>query len=64
MLTRQLNNRPTWPLNITEPVAGNYYPITAAAAISDGCLGLGLATDRAQGAASLQDGQLEVMLHR
>lgn len=33
-------------LQVTEPVAGNYYPITAAAAITDGCLTLGLATDR------------------
>jgi hypothetical protein len=64
MLTRRRNHRPTWPLEINEPVAGNYYPITAAAAISDGCMGLGVATDRAQGAASLEDGQLEVMLHR
>jgi hypothetical protein len=64
MLTRRRNHRPTWPLEVKEPVAGNYYPITAAAAISDGCLGLGVATDRAQGVASLEDGQLEVMLHR
>lgn len=49
---------------VTEPVAGNYYPITSAAALSDGCLGVGVAVDRAQGAASLVDGQMEVMLHR
>ncbi|KAF6264318.1 hypothetical protein COO60DRAFT_1634484 [Scenedesmus sp. NREL 46B-D3] len=64
MLTRRLNHRASWPLQVNEPAAGNYYPITAAAAVSDGCVGLGLATDRAQGAASLGDGQLEVMLHR
>jgi hypothetical protein len=33
-------------LQVTEPVAGNYYPITAAAAITDGCMTLGIATDR------------------
>jgi hypothetical protein len=49
---------------VTEPVAGNYYPITSAAALTDGCIALGVATDRAQGAASLADGQLEIMLHR
>jgi hypothetical protein len=38
--------------------------MTSAAALTDGCLSLGLATERAQGVASLQDGQLEVMLHR
>jgi hypothetical protein len=33
-------------LQVTEPVAGNYYPITAAAAVTDGCLILGVVTDR------------------
>lgn len=51
-------------LQVTEPVAGNYYPITSAAGITDECLLLAAATDRAQGAASLKDGQLEIMLHR
>eukprot|EP00775_Hariotina_reticulata_P012333 gene12333-12466_t len=64
MLRRQLNTRQTWQLEVKEPVAGNYYPMTSAAALTDGCLSLGLATERAQGVASLQDGQLEVMVHR
>lgn len=55
---------PFHALQVNEPVASNYYPITAGAAITDGCLGAAVATDRSQGAASLQDGQLEVMLHR
>ena len=25
------NKRPTWDLNVTQPVAGNYYPVTSAA---------------------------------
>lgn len=24
------NRRPTWDLNVTEPVAGNFYPVTSA----------------------------------
>lgn len=28
---RTLNHRATWDLNVTEPVSGNYYPITAGA---------------------------------
>jgi hypothetical protein len=64
MLERRRNWRPTWPLEVHEAVAGNFYPITSGAVISDGALALHLATDRAQGAASLADGQLEVMLHR
>lgn len=35
-----------YPVQMVEPVAGNYYPITAAAAVTDGCLTLGVATDR------------------
>lgn len=27
--------RPTWDLNVTQPVAGNYYPVTAAAFVRD-----------------------------
>jgi hypothetical protein len=93
MLRRQRDARPSWPLEVTEPAAGNFYPITSAAAIlgrrrgaggrcgghggggggaegaagcgcEEGALAVSVATDRAQGAASLADGQLEVMLHR
>lgn len=30
---RERNRRPTWELNGTQPVAGNFYPVTAAAFI-------------------------------
>lgn len=32
---RLRDRRPTWDLNLTEPVAGNYYPATAAVFIKD-----------------------------
>jgi len=85
MQRRVYNQRPSWQLEVTEPIAGNYYPITAAAALLGAVKGddkddanhhhqqqqqyqqlfaLTVATDRAQGAASLAEGQLEVMLHR
>lgn len=32
---RVRNARPTWDLNVTQPVAGNYYPATAAAFVRD-----------------------------
>lgn len=51
-------------VQVTEPVAGNYYPITARATLADATLTLGVVTDRAQGAASLSPGQLEVMVAR
>lgn len=42
MQKRILNHRPTWDLNVTEPVAGNYYPLTAAIAIKVGEPNFGL----------------------
>lgn len=64
LMRRVRNKRPTWNLNLTEPIAANYYPITTAALIADEkrALVLGVLTDRAQGASSLADGQLELMV--
>jgi alpha-mannosidase len=78
LLTRMRDARPTWDLNVTAPVAGNFYPITAGALLEEvdgggegfngkstsAGRGFGLVPDRAQGAASLVDGAVEVMLHR
>ncbi len=65
-LERTLNSRPTWDLDIQEPVAGNFYPLTAAMFIRDEEKGAQLAvlTDRAQAGASLRDGEMELMVHR
>ncbi|KAL6770979.1 hypothetical protein ACKKBF_B33465 [Auxenochlorella protothecoides x Auxenochlorella symbiontica] len=64
MVHRERDHRPGWRLNVTEPVAGNYYPVTAAATIQDREHSLAVLVDRAQGAASLASGRLEFMLHR
>ncbi|XP_055623115.1 alpha-mannosidase 2 [Toxorhynchites rutilus septentrionalis] len=45
-------------------IEGNYYPITSGAFIQDEKMRLTLLTTHAQGAASLEPGQLEVMLDR
>lgn len=45
-------------------VEGNYFPITSAAFIQDERMRLTLMTTHAQGAASLEPGQLEVMVDR
>jgi len=60
------NCRPSVPsYNVTEPVAGNFYPINTAISISDGVHAtVGVAVDRAQAGASLVDGQMELMVHR
>ncbi|XP_065340981.1 lysosomal alpha-mannosidase [Cloeon dipterum] len=50
--------------NLTEPIAGNYYPVTTAALLASGDQMLAVFPDRAQGASSLRDGELELMVHR
>jgi len=67
MLKRVYNARgPTYPhvYNISEPVAGNYYPVNAMMSLDDGAHELAVLTDVSQAGASLQDGALEFMLHR
>ncbi|KAG6574660.1 Lysosomal alpha-mannosidase [Phytophthora cinnamomi] len=64
---RVRNHRDTWNLTLhdnQEGVSANYFPITTGAYIKDTKRQLNVVTDRAQGAASLVDGQVEVMVHR
>ncbi|XP_065335492.1 lysosomal alpha-mannosidase-like isoform X2 [Cloeon dipterum] len=63
-LRRRRNVRETWTANIEEPVAGNYYPVTSAISMQDEISTVAILTDRAQGGASIEDGSLELMLHR
>lgn len=67
MQVRKRNFRPTWTLNVTNPVAGNYYPVNAALRIQEGGgakRALTVLNDRSQGGSSLQPGQVELMVHR
>lgn len=50
----------------SEPIAHNYYPVNSHIYLKDAAKGTHLAilVDRAQGGSSLQDGQLELMVHR
>jgi alpha-mannosidase len=67
MVKRVYNKRgPTYPsvYNISEPVAGNYYPVNALMSLDDGKMELAVLTDVSQGGSSLKDGQLELMVHR
>ncbi|RWS28463.1 lysosomal alpha-mannosidase-like protein [Leptotrombidium deliense] len=65
-LRRIRNQRPTWNLDTTETVASNYYPVTSWMFIRDykKDLQLTVIPDRAQGGTSLNDGQVELMVHR
>ncbi|EDQ87643.1 uncharacterized protein MONBRDRAFT_33201 [Monosiga brevicollis MX1] len=69
MIERKYNLRgPTYPspYQISEPVAGNYYPVNALLALEDKAanIGLSIAMDRSMGGASLADGSMELMVHR
>lgn len=67
-IRRERNIRPTWDLNVYEPVSGNFYPVNAAIYIEDDehedGMALAVATDRTEGGASLVDGSIELMIHR
>lgn len=69
MVQRVYNQRgPAYPnpYPITEPAAGNYYPVNALLALEDtnANVGFSVAVDRSVGGASLADGELELMVHR
>ena len=66
MQKRVRNFRQTWAYNNTEPVAGNYYPVNSRIYIRDEDreVQFTVLTDRSQGGSSLNDGQLELMVHR
>ncbi|XP_001866193.2 lysosomal alpha-mannosidase [Culex quinquefasciatus] len=64
MIKRVRDHRETFDFDGVEPVAGNYYPVTAKIALQDDNLRLAVLNDRAQGGTSMQDGVLELMVHR
>ncbi|KAK6112469.1 Glycosyl hydrolases 38 C-terminal domain family protein [Brugia pahangi] len=64
MMTRTRNHYPSFSYTNTEPVAGNYYPVNSRIYIRDSLNQLTVLTDRSHGGTSLNDGQIELMLHR
>ena len=64
MLKRIRNFRPTFILNLTEPISGNYYPVSTKILLKDikKDLEMAIMTDRAQGGSSLNDGEIELMV--
>ncbi|KAG5394876.1 hypothetical protein IGI04_024839 [Brassica rapa subsp. trilocularis] len=56
--------RTDWDLQVYQPVAGNYYPINLGIYMQDKTSELSVLVDRAVGGSSLEDGQIELMLHR
>lgn len=75
ILKRKRDFRPTWNLNQTEMISGNYFPVNSrifirdeptilARKINDPLRQLTIVTDRSQGGASINDGSVELMVHR
>ncbi|XP_010478748.1 PREDICTED: probable alpha-mannosidase At5g66150 [Camelina sativa] len=63
-LKRVRDKRTDWLLEVNEPIAGNYYPITLGMYTKDEKAELSVLVDRATGGASIKDGEIELMLHR
>ncbi|XP_022885757.1 alpha-mannosidase-like isoform X4 [Olea europaea var. sylvestris] len=63
-LKRVRDYRSGWNLTVTQPVAGNYYPINLGIFIADNKSELSVLVDRATGGSSINDGEIELMLHR
>ncbi|KAK7262969.1 hypothetical protein RJT34_30552 [Clitoria ternatea] len=63
-LKRVRDHRDDWPLQVTQPVAGNYYPLNLGIYTKDKISELSVLVDRATGGASIKDGEVELMLHR
>jgi len=70
MIQRQRDHRPTWDLNLTEPISANYYPVVSrmsmeeSNSVSENKKQVWVMTDRAEGGSSLKSGEMELMLHR
>ncbi|CUG94229.1 alpha-mannosidase precursor, putative [Bodo saltans] len=60
LLPRRRNTSP----HLTEPIAGNYFPVPAAALIRDETAEWLVVPDATVGCASLEEGSLECMIHR
>ncbi|KAG6700778.1 hypothetical protein I3842_08G130500 [Carya illinoinensis] len=63
-LKRVRDYRADWPLSVTQPVAGNYYPLNLGIYTMDKKFELSILVDRATGGSSIEDGEVELMLHR
>lgn len=63
ILQRKRDYRPTWTVNISEPVSANYYPVTSRIVVRDAeKKEVAVLTDRAQGGTSMKDGEIELMV--
>ncbi|CAF3311737.1 unnamed protein product [Rotaria sp. Silwood2] len=64
VLERIRDYRPTWHYIPDDPISSNYYPVNSRIWIRDQDRQLTILTDRSQGAGSIYDGSIEIMVHR
>lgn len=68
MLKRVLNKRPDYDVEELkddyEAISSNYYPVTNKIYIENDKLRLSILTDRSEGGSSINNGEIELMLHR
>ncbi|KAI8042727.1 hypothetical protein M5D96_004044 [Drosophila gunungcola] len=65
LMRRERNMREDFVADLSrQPVSGNFYPVTSRIALQDDSKRLVLLNDRSQGGASLEDGALEMLIHR
>ncbi|THG02797.1 hypothetical protein TEA_017027 [Camellia sinensis var. sinensis] len=63
-LKRVRDYREDWSLTVHQPVSGNYYPLSVGIFTKDKKSEFSVLVDRATGGSSIEDGELELMLHR
>lgn len=63
-IKRVRDYRTDWELQLDQPVAGNYYPVNLGIYVEDEKTEFSVLVDRSVGGSSLEDGQIELMLHR
>eukprot|EP00998_Keelungia_sp_KM082_P012717 NODE_90_length_2706_cov_70.163242_g86_i0.p1 GENE.NODE_90_length_2706_cov_70.163242_g86_i0~~NODE_90_length_2706_cov_70.163242_g86_i0.p1 ORF type:complete len:876 (-),score=216.77 NODE_90_length_2706_cov_70.163242_g86_i0:77-2323(-) len=64
MMQRKRNYRKYYNFNNTQQVAGNYFPVSTAASIAGNDAQLTILTDTPQACGSINDGELEFLVHR
>jgi len=65
MQQRKLNFRETYPVDLSEPIAGNYFPVYTAIYIENSNkIAMTVMNDRTQGGSSLNSGEIELMIQR
>ncbi|KAK7290560.1 hypothetical protein RIF29_05068 [Crotalaria pallida] len=56
--------RTDWDYEVNQPIAGNYYPINLGIYVKDDKREFSVLVDRPIGGSSLEDGQIDLMVHR